>query len=167
MKRYQPRPIRMTIALLFMLGVLALPLAAQTGSPGFGSQGENQPQIDPDSQEFDQFVEALQEVQAVQEEINQEVSEVISESDLSEERFNEIYRATQSPDVAVEDETSGAERRAYEDLFDRISVIQSESQSEMVEAVEENELTVSRFNELIVAVRGNPELQGALQERME
>lgn len=167
MKRYQPKSIAMIITLLFVLGVLALPLTAQTGSPGFGTQGENQLQIDPDSQEFDRFVEALQDVQTVQEEINQEVSEVISESDLSEERFNEIYRATQSPDVAVEDETSGAERRTYEDVFDRINEIQSESQSEMVEAVEENELSVSRFNELIVAIRGDPELQGALQERMQ
>lgn len=167
MKRYQPRTIVMTGTFLLMLVALALPLTAQSGSPGLGSQGQNQTQIDPDSQEFDRFIEALQEVQAVQEEVNSQVSQIISESGLSEERFNEIYRATQSPDVAIEDETSGAERSAYEDVFDKISEIQGESQSEMVEAVEENDLSVSRFNELIVAMRRNPELQEAAQERMQ
>ncbi|MFW6251153.1 MAG: DUF4168 domain-containing protein, partial [Alkalispirochaetaceae bacterium] len=123
MRRYQPKSIAMITALLFTFGVLAMPVVAQTGSPGFGSQGQQQqqPQIDPDSQEFDRFVEALEDVQAVQEEVNEEVSEIISESSLSEERFNEIYRATQSPDMAVEDEASEEEQSAFEEVFEDIS----------------------------------------------
>lgn len=167
MKRYLSMSARKVTSLLLLLAVLTIPVAAQTGTPAPGSNGQNQPQIDPDSGEFDRFVAALEKVQEVQEEVNEQISAEISESGLTEERFNEIYRATQSPEISVEDEASEEEQETYEEVFNRVSEIQGESQSDMVDAVEENDLSVSRFNELIVAVRGNPELQETLQERMQ
>ncbi|MFP4374211.1 MAG: DUF4168 domain-containing protein [Spirochaetaceae bacterium] len=161
--------LRVSIVLFLLMGV-ALTLSAQTGTqaPG-GGQGADTPDVDPDSGEFDRFVDALQTVQSVQEDVNEEIDELITESPLSEQDFQQIHQELQGqPDAegGGGTEVSETEREQYRDLMERIGSTQESSQEEMITAIEDNGLDVNRFNEIMMAARSDAELQQELQQEL-
>lgn len=161
--------LRVSIVLFLLLG-LGLTLSAQAGSQAPGGQGAQAPEVDPDSGEFDRFIDALKTVQKVQEEVNEEIDELIVDSPLSEEDFGQIHRELQGqPDRdngGSGSEISEMEREQYRDLMERISTTQESSQEEMISAIEENGLNVTRFNEIMMAARSDAELQQKLQREL-
>lgn len=154
------------LALLVGMGV---GVYAQQGQQPGTQQQQDVPDVDPESQEFDQFVDALETVQQVQEEVNQEIDEIISQSDMSEEKFNEVHQQLQGqPDGGGQNaDVSDAEREEYGALIEEIGSTQESSQEEMISSIEENGLNVERFNEIMMAVRSDQELQQRLQQEMD
>ncbi|MFW5643277.1 MAG: DUF4168 domain-containing protein [Alkalispirochaeta sp.] len=145
---------------LVVVGTLPAQSEAQQGMQ------QSQEPVDPDSQEFERFVVALAAVQEVQAEINEEIEGTIAESDLGRDRFYEIYETMQSPDPSTQQNLDDSERESYEEIMEVVTEIQSDSQTDMVEAVEDNGLEVTRFNQIVVAIQNDDELQQAVQEQM-
>ena len=114
--------------------------------------------------EFKVFVEALQEVQGIQADMDTEISDVVGRSDLTEDRFFEIYRVAQgtSADIPPE-EVNEQELKLYQETLAEIFDVQQSHQREMVEAVQENGLEVNRFNEILMLVRTDEELMERLK----
>ncbi|HKK49498.1 MAG TPA: DUF4168 domain-containing protein [Alkalispirochaeta sp.] len=139
------------------LGVIALmsaPVVAQMQSQG-------SPEVS--DQELESFVAALQEVQAVQQDMATQSQESVQSSDMGEERFQELYQARQSGSQPANAATD-AENQEFEQLMADIQSIQQESNAAMVEAVEEEGLQVQRFNEIAQAVQQNQNLMQRIQE---
>lgn len=117
--------------------------------------------VDPNSMEFRNFATALVAVQDVQESVQEEIQTMIASSPLDDTRFMEIHQEVQTtggaPATARENEIA-----AYQEMIEGINDLQMESQQEMISAVQENGLTVPRFNELVMAIQQDPELQEAL-----
>ena len=161
--------VRVSIVLFLLMG-LGLTLSAQAGSQAPGGQGSQVPEVDADSQEFDRFVDALQTVQDVQEEVNQEIDQLIADSPLSEQDFQQIHQELQGqPDRdsgAGGTDVSEMEREQYRDLMQRIGSTQESSQEEMITAIEDNGLNVDRFNEIMMAARSDADLQQKLQREL-
>ena len=158
----------MSIAALLTLVIL--PVAAQSGSTGQSgsqlqqSQSKNAPSFE--DQELEKFAEVMEEIQEVQTESNQQIESAFTDSSLSKERFNTLYSARQNQGAQKADGETDAETEEFNALAQKIQTIQQSSQKEMVETVRENDMTVQKFNEIVKAMRSNPELGQRIQQLM-
>lgn len=132
-------------------------------APVFGQMQSQSQATDVSDQELESFVSALQEVQAVQQEMATESQESVQGSDMGEERFQELYQARQSGSEPANAATD-AENQEFEELMADIQAIQQESNEAMVEAVEDEGLEVQRFNEIAQAVQQDQSLMQRMQE---
>lgn len=152
------------LALILPLLLVAPPVASQT-APG---PGDGQPMSSVGEQELQSFVVAYLDVQQLQAEIQESTDARVEQSDLSTERFYEIHQ------LAQQEESSNAltgvespELAEYRTVLEDVIEIQQEMQSEMVGAVQEEGLTVERFNEIMVGIREDQDLAGRAEEVLE
>ncbi len=164
------RTWRRVAAITAMFGLAAFAATAQE-EPGFGSPGETE--IEPVAQEeLEDFAVAFYEVQILQTQLDEEINETLDESELDVQRFYEINEVAQAadgePDIPG---VSDDELEAYQDTLRELIDIQTVVQTRMIEAVEDQEIEVDRFNEIIVALRTDEalveRLRPLLEEQME
>jgi len=136
--------------------VIALFLA-----PGAFAQSSNGGDVS--EAELENFVSALQDVQELRQDMAEETQQAVGDSPLEQQRFEEIYGARQSGGQQDAD-TTDAETRQFEQLMSEIQQIQQQSNEEMVQAVEDEGLSVQRFNQIAQAIQQNPELQQEFRE---
>ncbi|MFO7781828.1 MAG: DUF4168 domain-containing protein [Spirochaetia bacterium] len=113
--------------------------------------------------DLESFAVALQDVQELRQEMAEETQQAVGESPLEQQRFEEIYEARQSGGQQ-DAGTTDAENRQFEELMSEIQKIQQQSNEEMVQAVEEEGLSVQRFNQIAQAIQQDPELQQQFRE---
>ena len=156
-----------TLAIVVTL-MIALSVAVSAQAPAPGPSQQPPIDVDPDSEEFENFADALVEVQEIQAGLNETINETIEESELGTTRFEEVHRIMQAPNSPDEGEDiSEQESEAYADLMDDIQEVQIEAQETMVAMVEDHDLSVDRFNDMIRAVQQSEELQQALQNQQQ
>lgn len=166
-----------TLTLLFFF--LLSPLVAQSqGSDSGQGQSQGQPQAQPglpsgqenapsfEDSELQKFAEVMKKIQTVQTESNQEIESAFSESSMSKQRFNSLYQARQSEDKQKAADETTAETKEFNKLAKQIQTIQQKSQKQMVETVRNNDMTVQKFNQIVKAMRSNPELGQRIQQMM-
>lgn len=141
----------MMIALLLLA---AGPVAAQN------SGSTQAPDISQD--ELADFVAALEEVQALQQEMASSSQQSVQDSEMGQSRFQELFQAQQSGQDPATPATE-AEQAEFDALVQQLQQIQQESNQLMVEAVEDEGLDVQRFNTIARAVQQNPQLMERLQ----
>lgn len=121
--------------------------------------------VDPDSPEFGRFVQALTDVEQIQDEVSGEIDGILNGFSGGEEGFMELHQRVQAaggaPPANVEDEVV----EEYQEIVEEVDEVQMASQQEMIDLVQDHGLSVSRFNEIIVMVQQDSELQQAVQER--
>ncbi len=120
-------------------------------------------EVNPNSQEFVDFAEAMRGVQEVQETVNMEIDSIIAQTPLGEERFLEVYQEVQATGN-VPEHLDQQEVMVYQEAMNEINEIQMASQEEMVAIVDDAGLSVTRFNEIVMALQEDPSLQQALVE---
>ncbi|MFW5715195.1 MAG: DUF4168 domain-containing protein, partial [bacterium] len=134
------------------------------GQSDLQSGQENAPSFE--DSELEKFAQVMKKIQSMQTESNQEIESAFSDSSMSKQRFNTLYQARQSgSEQKAEDETS-AETKEFNKLSKQIQTIQQNSQKKMVETVRKNDMTVQKFNQIVKAMRSNPELGERVQEMM-
>jgi uncharacterized protein (DUF885 family) len=117
---------------------------------------------DVSDSEIEQFALAFVEIQNIEQKIQPEMVQIVEKEGIEVQRFNEIMNAQQDPNQEVdagEDELKkfAAANREIED-------IQNRAQREMMGKIDEAGLTVERYQEIMTAVRNDPELQQKLQQ---
>lgn len=110
------------------------------------------------------IIAAMGDVQAIQEEMSVRVDEIISDASMDEDRFMEIHQQTQFGSESME--LSSAEEEEYEALANEINSTQQSFQEEMIEVIEDRDLTVDRFNAIVDSVQQDPELRDALNDSL-
>lgn len=175
----QKASILITLTALFFF--MVSPIAAQSQSNGAGesrSEGQGQPQAQPGFQsgqenapsfedsELQKFAEVMKKIQAVQTESNQEIESAFSDSSMSKQRFNSLYQARKSENKQKAADETTAETKEFNKLAKQIQTIQQKSQKQMVETVRNNDMTVQKFNQIVKAMRSNPELGQRIQQMM-
>ncbi len=150
-------------ALILPLLLVAPVISAQT-PPGLEPVDEMEP---VDEEELEQFVLAFVEVHELQENLNDMTAERIQESELSERRFFEINEFAQQPDGSALASVADDELAEYQTVLNDLFEIQNEQQAVMVEVVEEEDLTVDRFNRIMLALREDEELAARTEEQLQ
>lgn len=154
-----------SIALLLLLTFSTPALAENSISIAQAPQApETEAATDISSQELEQFATAVQEIETIQMESRNEVSETIEDEGLTAQKFRDILESQRDPEM--ENEASEEELEQFESATEQLVQIQREAQVDMKEAVEATGLEVERFQEIFAAVREQPELRQEVQQMM-
>ncbi|TVR31115.1 MAG: DUF4168 domain-containing protein [Spirochaetaceae bacterium] len=150
----------------FAIITLMAALVAALGATQDMFPQESTEQINVDETELAQFVDALQQIEQVQMETQEEMISVLNDLDLSTDRFNELYQAEHNPEFELEQPLSDDEEQRYRMAEQELQGIQEDSQVEMSQVVENQGIDIDRFNEIYVALTQDPELQQRVQDIM-
>ncbi|UII30832.1 DUF4168 domain-containing protein [Fulvivirga ulvae] len=115
--------------------------------------------------ELTSFVEAYEEVQAIQQESDRQVMAAIEEGDLSMERFNEILAQQQDP--GKESDASAGEMAAFNAAAQSIIQERQKVERQMVEAIEEEGIDINTYQEIMVAYQQSPKVQKKVNKMLE
>ncbi len=131
--------------------------------PEMPGMQQEAPDVDLEDGELERFAEALVDVQMIQQDAQVDVQEIIDDSPLSIERFQEIYQGEMAPEMGEVD-VDDDEQVAFDDALEEIEAIEIDAADEMEEAVADQQLDVERFNLLAQAIPQDPELSQELNE---
>lgn len=145
-----------------LLGMLLI-----AGSTVAQVQQQQQQQIDPDSitdEELKKFAQVSQESQKVQEEMRNQVDSLLDENEIEMERFRQIMMSQRNPQSADSANITEEEKASMKKIQPQLMKMQQEAQQEMVSIIQDNGLEPQRFQQLMQAVRTNPEVMKRFQE---
>jgi hypothetical protein len=157
----------------FVLVLLAIPavivLAQSSGSEGSPNSGPAQPNLSVSDGEIEKFTAALTQIQSIQRSAQAEIGGIIQESSFSRERFIEIYQADQQQSGSGQEslDLSSEEQQAYDQTLQKITEIQQGLQSDVQEAIADEDMKVARFNEIYSALSQSPDIQERVRSEMQ
>ena len=128
---------------------------------------QQQQQIDPESitdAELEKFAKVSQESQKVQEEMRNQVDSLLDENDIEMERFRQIMMSQRNPQSADSANITEEEKASMKKIQPQLMKMQQEAQQEMVTIIQNNGLEPQRFQQLMQAVRTNPEVMKRFQK---
>jgi hypothetical protein len=115
--------------------------------------------------EMTQFVSVMKQMQAINQESQQEMITEITDAGLEVPRFNDLYRAQQTP--GEEMDATEEEMKSFESAMKGIDKVQVESQKKIDAEVEKSGLTTERYEEINMIVQNDPEMQQKIIEKMQ
>lgn len=115
--------------------------------------------------ELEQFVEIMPSVNAIQMQYQQEMVAAVQENDIEVQRFNELARAQQNPNLTVE--ANETEMKAFNSAMAAVQAIQENLNKDVQSAISESEMSMARFQEIAMAVNSDQELQQKVQQMMQ
>lgn len=123
------------------------------------AQGQMQQQMQP-SQPDSISDEDLQKFAAVTQEVNEkiddEIASLLSDKEMSPERFEEIMMSQQNPQQAGDSaEVTDAEQETMDEVQPKLMKMQ---QQEVMNAMEKNELDPQRFQAIVQALQSDPQI---------
>lgn len=142
------------------LGQAAFAQVAPEAQPNSGQQSQAE---DFSTAELKQFVAANERAMAVQKESENAMMTVIQEAEISVDKFNELAQAHQQQKLN-EVKASAEEMAAFNKAAQRIVEMQPEVQQTLVKAIEQDGLTVEKFEKIMVAYQQNPAVQEKVQK---
>ncbi|NMG59603.1 DUF4168 domain-containing protein [Geitlerinema sp. P-1104] len=125
------------------------------------------PQMDVTESDLERFAIAIQQIQAIEQQAQAQMIEVIEAQGLTIERFNEIAQSQQDPNLQAEVNVSNEEAQVFDQAVERISGIRQEAEMEMETAVQQEGLDVQEFNLISQAVQQDPSLQQRVMEMLQ
>ncbi|CAN5164396.1 hypothetical protein BH23BAC3_BH23BAC3_15810 [soil metagenome] len=156
-----------------MLLFAALFAATTAFAQGMGQeQGQQQmPDVptsdDVSDTELSQFVTTITEIEPIQIELQSDVEKLVEEEDISFERFQQLMMAMQNPQMAQQVEISEEEQGSIEKIQPKLSELQMKAEEEIVDKIEENGLTIERYQAIMMGAQQDQELMTRLQEALE
>lgn len=115
-------------------------------------------------EELKAFATTLQGIQQINQEAQESMIEKIEKEEMTVERFNEIQMSTQDPSSEVE--VAESEMKQYQKVASLIQEIQMTTQKEMEGYIEQEGLTMQRYQEILQVVQNDPDQLQRLQELM-
>lgn len=138
----------------------AIPAEAQFQQP----QQQEAPEIEVSDDELELFLEASFSAQEIQTESQQQMVEIVDDEGLDVETYNEIMRSEQTGESA---DVSSDDKEKFENASEQIREIEQDMEAEITEAIEEEGMEMSRFQEINMGIRQDPELQQRVQQMIQ
>ncbi|MFP4179360.1 MAG: DUF4168 domain-containing protein [Spirochaetaceae bacterium] len=161
------RIIILSMITFFLAGAVGLTAQEQQQQQPEGQQQQpQQPEQAEDvtTEDLEKFSDVYVEVQKIQENLNEEISGMIDDSSFDEETFHNLFQAQATGDQEATSDLNDSEKEEFQELTDEITEMQSSQEENMVAAVEEEGLTVQRFNGILSAIQQDSELYEEFQE---
>jgi len=112
------------------------------------------------------FANAVVQVISIQQQGQNEMIEAIEETDMTVQRFNEINMQAQQ--MPLEDiEASEEELENFQKANEAVEEVQIELEEILIGTIEEEGLSIEKYEEIMAEYQQNPELQQRVQELME
>ena len=148
-----------------ILGGIAMIFVLGTATVNAQNAPLPQQQIVVTDSELTEFAEVFQKMRMVNQEAQQEMIQVVQEQKLDLQRFNEIHQANMDPNKEVE--TTEAESKQYNIVVAELEEIQPQFQQRMEKLIGESDLSKERYQQLVMALQKDPELQQRLQKALQ
>jgi len=145
--------------------VLVFTMAASVAFAQVPQQMPQQQEIDVSDGEIDQFASVFVELQSMNQEIQQEMMGAVKDEGIEVQRFNQIMQAQQDPNQEVD--ASEEELQNFAKASQAVEQIQAKVQKEMEDVITKNDLTVQRYQQIMMAVRNDADLQQRLQQKIQ
>jgi hypothetical protein len=150
------------LSVLIIVFVSFYSLSAQP--PGMQNPNSQQ-QVDISDADLEKFANAFKEIQVINQASQQQMIAVIQEEGMEVQRFNEIFQAEQNPNQ--KSEMNAEEETMFENINVEIKTIQKDSEKKMIGKIEDKGLSVNRYQQIMMAIQNNPEMQGKLQKHLQ
>lgn len=116
--------------------------------------------------ELQKFANAVVQVISIQQEGQTEMIAAIEKHDLDVQRFNEINMQAQQ--MPLEDvEATEEELENYTKASESVEEVQIELEDVLIGTIEEEGLSLEKYEEIMAEYQQNPELQQRIQQMME
>ncbi len=147
----------------------AAPSMAQQQAPQEGEQPtmpqQQQADIDVSQEELERFAKAFDSVQDIQKQAREEMTNIIEQQNLSIEEYNQLFRQQQQGAEAGEEmDVSQDKLERFKAADSKIDELEKQAQSDIEDAISNQGLEVDRFEEILMGVQQDPELQQKVQE---
>ncbi len=120
---------------------------------------------DVSDKELTTFVAAFQQVQVINQQAQQNMAKAVQDEELSIERFNEMKQSEQNPNQEIQGTTEEMEQ--FNKANQQIVQIQKQATQSMQKKIEDEGLTIQRYQEIAMALQKSPELQQKIQKMMQ
>lgn len=141
------------------------------------AQAQQQPQMPPQQQnlptssdvsdeELTNLGDAAEALEPIQVETQEKVRSAVEEEDLSFERFQQMMMAMQNPQMAQQVNITAEEKSKIQTLQPTLMEIQTEARQKMSTTIQENGLTMQRYQQIILGAQQDPELMTRVEEEL-
>ena len=115
--------------------------------------------------ELTKFVAALQGIQMVSQQAQQEMIQVVQEEGMEIPRFNEIHQATIDPEVEVE--ATEEEKIAHKNIISELETMQAGVQQKMEKLITDQGLSLERYEQIAMSLQNDTQLQQRIQQMIQ
>lgn len=151
-------------SIIALVLVSSLPAQSQAQSPAPQTPAQGAPQTQVSSEELQKFAKSVKQILTIEQGAQTKMAQAVKAEGLSEERFMAIYKVQQNPQAQPKPTVTSQEKQKYDKAFTKLGQIQQDTQSQMAQVLKQQGLEVKRFNEILVAVRQNPDLREKVQQ---
>lgn len=116
--------------------------------------------------ELESFANAVVQIMSIQQQGQQQMIAKIEEADMTVQRFNEITMQVQEMGVD-QVEMSEEEAEVFIILSEEIEQIQINLEDIMIDTIEDEGITIEKYEEIMAAYQQDPELQQRVQQLLE
>lgn len=117
--------------------------------------------------ELSNFANAVVSIQAINQEAQTTMMEVVDNSGFELERFEQIYQAKMQQDTQTLETLTAEETKKFESILERFKAMQAVFQKQMEDAVLNQNITLERFDAIAELMENDIALQARLQEKMQ
>lgn len=110
--------------------------------------------------QLSKFAKAFTGIQAISQNAQQEMTQVVEKEGMEIQRFNEIYQANLDPQMEVD--LTEEEEQQHKNIIAEVEKLQVSVQQEMEQAIAAQGLSIEEYESIIAQLQADP----ALQERL-
>ena len=143
--------------LLFFTILGTVAASAQISHP----QPQQQQKVEVSDGELEKFANAFQGIRMITQQAQQEMMTVVQQSGMNVEKFNKIQQASMNPETTVE--ATEEEKAKHKEIAAELEDMQMGYQEQMQEVIEEQDLTLQRYEQIAMGLQNDPELQERLK----
>ncbi|MGH8002148.1 MAG: DUF4168 domain-containing protein [Brasilonema sp.] len=114
--------------------------------------------------ELQKFVSSLKQLLVIEQGANQQITQIVSKSGLSEQRFLEINKAQENPSQPPAKAITSQEKQQFDKAFTSLRSVQQEANTKMQQILQKQGLQPERFKQINAAVKQDPTLQQKVRE---
>ncbi|NMG11062.1 hypothetical protein DP117_30985 [Brasilonema sp. UFV-L1] len=115
-------------------------------------------------EELQKFASSLKQLLVIEQGANQQITQIVSKSGLSEQRFLEINKAQENPSQQPAKAITSQEKQQFDKAFTSLRSVQQETNTKMQQILQKEGLQPERFKQINAAVRQDPTLQQKVRE---
>lgn len=150
------------------LSAHAVPKPVSPVSPSVSPSSQPQVPVTPPTKvnpdELQKFARSLKQLLVIEQGANQQITQLIGQSGLTQPRFLEIYKAQQTPSSQPTKAVTSQEKQQFDKAFTSLRSIQQEANTKMKQVLQKEGLNPESFNKIEAAVRQDPQLQQKVRE---
>ncbi len=124
------------------------------------------PDIEVSDQELETFATVIEEAQQIQQGQQEKMKSAVEETGISLNRYSQIMRQMQSArrDTSQNVDMTNKEQQQIQEANQAVQQIQTKTQQQITEVIEEEGMEPQRFQKILQAVRTDSSLQNRFQE---